>query len=92
MRHIWASLALRLGEKPRELLRPSRECMEKGESQGQYLEDNQPLRKLQETEKEWRGGRRYTGRCDVTELRKRECFGNQEEAARVKHCKKSGRR
>lgn len=56
-------------------MRPSRECVERGESQGRYVEDNWPLRKFQqETEKEWLAGGRSRGRCDVTELRERECF------------------
>lgn len=39
-------------------MRLSRECVEKGESQGQNLEDNQSLRKSQkDIEEEWVGKR-----------------------------------
>lgn len=45
-------LGAQVGGKPRELVRQFRECVERGESREQYLEDN-PLKRFQETEKEW---------------------------------------
>lgn len=71
---VWAGetdrgiLGSQVGGEAREWTRPSRACMERGESQRQHLEDNQPLRKSQKkTEKEWLGGGGRTGRRGVLE-------------------------
>ena len=61
---VWAGetdpdvLGLQVRGEAREWMRPSRECVERGESQRKYLEDNWPSRRSQpETEKEWLGRR-----------------------------------
>ena len=65
----------------REWMRQPRECVERGESQRQYLEDNCPSRRSQQETEEWLGRR---GRCDVTELRRGEGFTKREVVGKVK--------
>lgn len=63
-RKVWAGeadlgiLGVQIEGGTRGWMRLSRECVEKGESQGQKLEDNQSLRKSQkDIEEEWVGKR-----------------------------------
>ena len=83
-------LGIQVGGEARAWMRPSRECVDRGESQQRMVTCRQlAIEKVPEGDRRssWGGGR-SRGRCDVTELKEGECFKDRWVIGNMKRCKK----